>query len=192
MKNRFFYLALAGLIASTMALAVYFLKIDEQDRKEYASLLSVSNMETNTPGKSRQDKQGIVKEMWLKKGEKWLHVKMRSASSALTYRKEQGKTELVEEMKDLVALIQDDWEEEWQNVRVIRAKEATYHFKGDRLEARHVELEQHKLDGHELPDKPPESDSALMCGEAQSVEFDFSGHMINLKAEHLKAKVNQL
>lgn len=171
----FLVIALLGYMTS------HFLWVDSSDKAAYENLQNLTKTDTAKESKTRQDKTNVRKELWNPYGGKRLHTRLISDSSRLTLARSEGKEEVVEEMQNVFLLTQEELKDNFQTLRIVIAKEATYFFKDERVVAERVKLFRFKLPGEILPEEFP-TEKPLMEGEAKWVEFYLKEGRVDLNA----------
>lgn len=183
MFKRALSFSLLSLLAAVGGLAYYFLNGTEADRENYAQLKSLTQI-TPQDGDQSQNKQAVRKEIWTEKGGDRLHTTIWSDTSRMTLAQGSGKNELSEEMRQVIALMQEELLPDAQRVRALKAEQATYYFKDDRLVAEKVKLYRYQLPGRALPPHLPDA-LPLMEGEASWAEIYLKEGRIDLNASQV-------
>jgi hypothetical protein len=134
-----------------------------QQLMSYSDQVKKEHLKDNVHS-TRQTRQQVSKQILYKKGDERLQTRLTSTESDLIYSK--GEGELVEHFKGLTCLMQEELlgaanregeivfskEMAQQMVRQLKAQEAVYSYKSERLEAKEVEVKHYLLSGHLYPE----------------------------------------
>lgn len=167
----------------------YFLDVDHKDVEHYERLLEIGEKGPQDQ-RGKQAKSGVLKEVWIEKEGIPLHIRLESDEALITIERKQNKSQVSEEMSNLVCYMQEAIypEENTQLVQIIHAEKATYYYRSDSFVADEVEISRYKISGVDLPDtidaKP------LMKAKAKEVEFRLKADGMEIKASKIKAEMD--
>ncbi len=172
-------------------IAVFFgsvcLPILRQDDAGYA-LLVKSSEPKEMRAYCHQFRDGVTKRVW---GEQCCH--MTSDHSELFFFSTGGDIELIEELDALSCMVQEERfyrkGKPMQLVRLLRAKEASYHYNTQVLTAQDVEMWSYELPGHTPPSPNAVSQTAMMAGKAETIELHFRGKKVEIVAHGFEGKL---
>lgn len=172
--------------------ALYFLNIDEKDVDDYHALSTQRTLSGNDE-KGRQVKKGILKELWVIKEGNPLHIRLKSDDALLTVERKHGKSEVVEEMKNLVCLMQEEVSslENTQVVQKIVAAKAIYLYRSDSFLADNVLMTRYKIPGTTLPEDIVDQ-KPLFKGIASKVRFHIKTDGMEFQASNIQAEMDEL
>ncbi len=172
--------------------AFYFFHIDENDVNNYKALHQQGTIEQNGE-KGRQVKKGILKELWVMKEGKPLHIRLKSDDALLTVEKKESKSEVVEEMSNLVCLMQEELfpDENRQIVQKIEAAKAIYLYRTDSFLADNVLMTRYKIPGNTLPEDIA-NEKPIFKATASKVRFQIKQEGgVQLQATSLQAEMDE-
>lgn len=171
------YIALLFLvIVITAGTLFYFFSLDERDERAYAALKRLTETKFEE-SRSSQNKREVRKEIFSSR----LHMRILSEASEMTWVRSLGKNELLEEMRGVEALMQEEIKKGSQIIRRLLAETATYDFKNEKLIAQKVKLYRYEIPGEVLPEKISGL-SPLQEGEAIWAEVYLKEGRIDLNA----------
>ncbi len=179
------------LIACLLSgLVFHILHITPEDEERYRELMDVSNSKTslksNTNYTAKQLKEGTTKTLLLSQGDERRAGYLTSQSSILYFAKEEKSSELIEEMKKVQLIYQEELFEDFQIVVFLESDAATYFYNQERLMAENVHIQRYKLPSHELP-KSKENGKPLFAGTADQMTIAFGKDHPTMQAVNLKA-----
>lgn len=198
MKKRNTLLFFLLILASALLIGYLTLfTFDEKDRKDYFSLMEKadpSQAAKENPYTATQKHHNVHKEIWYNKknGEKnqRLQLVLRGKDADLILEHDNAKTEVVEHMKNVHCLMQEELFEiqgkPMQLIRYIEADNATYSYDTNCLKATEVTILRFQVPGHTLIQSTAGL-KPIMKGKAKEVEFSMGSEDLNFKAHQMKA-----
>jgi hypothetical protein len=197
LKKTFF----AGLLLSLLFWGVILsglFTFRAEDKKSYQDLLTLKSENREKSSLSKpliQKRQKVRKDIFVPEEKNRLHLSLKSEESDLSIRMQNGKPEIVENLKNLECFMQDKLFEntnceKMQQIRHFTAKEGTYLFPSHKFYTQKVDLSFQTCLGHTLPSTLDESQSFL-SGYASEVSFLLSQKNPAFTASHLKAKIRE-
>lgn len=188
MHKRALLLAILGVGILGGYSYVSMTQIDNEDEAAYLTLKRMSQTGEPIDTHTSQNKKDVRKELWTplnaSKPDVLLHTRLFSDTSRLILSRSLGKEEVMEEMQGVTLFTQEAFEGNFQWVRVMIAKDATYQFKQERLTATNVKIYRFKLPGKVLPESFP-TEKPLMEGEASWMEFYLRAGKVDLNASNV-------
>jgi|GEM_PF-6163222 len=134
----------------------------------------------------QQFREGVSKRVW---GEQCCQID--SEHSQLFFFSSQGDVELIEELDALSCVLQEERffrkGKPYQLVRLLEAKEASFNYNTQLLNAADVQLWSYELPGHTLPNKIEVA--PLMEGQAERIELRLKGKEFEIQAHGFKGKM---
>lgn len=184
------------LIVSLFAgIVIHILHISTDHKEEYKKLMDVSNTKTSHKNdsnyKAKQMKEGTAKTLLLTQGDERKIGMLTSKSSILYFAKENQSSELIEEMKQVHLIYQEDLIEDssgalFQVMVELNAQNAIYYYSREKLDAEIVELARYRIPSHVFS-KQIEGASPLFKGTADHVSITFGVKTPSFQATNLKA-----
>jgi hypothetical protein len=205
-KKRWTLLGVAMIaIIAAMIFSRCFLEVDYLG---YQKVLERANpalpLETESTYKASQQKKRVQKAYWHSRGDQLLEGILTCSEAELVYEKEGEKQVIVEYMKGVRCLIQEELfylssngkktsslpqnpegYSEQQAIRYLVADSAKYHYTSETLEAVNVDLWYYTAPGHKLFMTMPENQT-VKKSRAASVTLSFIEKTLKFKAEKLQ------
>ena len=169
-------------------------RVQSRDREEYDHLVNKSvSLRNVAPYTASQYKRRVRKDLFFLSDERKRHVALEAEESVLRLCRGKECTELLEEMKGVTCLMQEELlylgDRKAQRLRRCVAKEAVYSYHTGLFSAQEVYLNSYIASGHALEEAHPIT--PLTEGVAKSVEFSLSGKETGFLVHHLKASFQQ-
>ncbi len=140
-----------------------------------------------------QYRLGVTKDLWMVEGRERLHHRICSGYSLVKVcpRRREGK--LVEQLRDVSAVVQEKIErlpgKRRQQLRFIRTKQAMYNYSSHTFFSEWVELALARIEGVELPLERVAEKECYAKAMAQEATFFFLAPTPKLQAKMLWAKI---
>lgn len=190
-RMQVFLLLSLSLVSITCVASIF--RFSKQDEKVYNKLLLTTSEGSKGSSKSYtalQERKGMQKDIYFTKHASRLHAQLRGIDSLLVLEQSEGKMKMVEKMKNVSCVMQDELYEEngkpMQTLRNIAAQEATYDYKSGFVLAHDVVISCYTLPGHTLITSL-NGQKPIMEGRAKTVEFSLKEKSPKFSADHLKA-----
>ncbi|MFN4174774.1 MAG: hypothetical protein ACK4HV_06700 [Parachlamydiaceae bacterium] len=183
--------AFIGLWALVIAIgAYYFLNVGEDDLVHFRNLHNHAKPNSGEE-RGKQQKNGVIKELWVMKEGIPHHIRLESDAAELTVERKEMRSNISEKMNNLVCAVQEKVspEENWQMIEVIEADYAIYFYRTDSFKADQVTIKRYKIPGIELPNTF-DGINPVMKGFARQVEFKILADGLDLKASNITAELD--
>lgn len=173
-----------------LALVLHILQISSSDQKEYKKLMDVSNSKTTLKNDSdytaKQLKSGTAKTLLLTQGNDRKVGSLACESSILYFAKEKQTSELIEEMKGVHLIYQEELVPEGQITLHLEAENATYFYSQEKLMAEKVQFARFRIPSHVFSTQEP-SVAPFFKGTADRIAIGFGSIQPTMQATNLKA-----
>ncbi|PWU14971.1 MAG: hypothetical protein C5B45_03520 [Chlamydiae bacterium] len=175
------------LMIITFAWGSFFLRVRPVDKSNVLHLLE-RQMQSKTGFLSANQKRvKVTKDIWLTQDDNSrLHHRIKSKSSLLVLKPNEGKLKLIEELDQIHCLMQEriyyNNALPMQQVRLLEANSGEYHFSEKQLLSQGVSISVYKLRTHSLPQEIF-STSPIFSGNAENISLITSGKTPELQAK---------
>lgn len=162
------------MIVAGIGFIIFWICFIRADPEEYQKIMERANptlqLEAGRPFKASQRRKGVQKNFWQVKENFHLVSQVNCEESDLVIEQKEGAQVIVEYMKGVLCLIQEELfyldpsgnkifdakgseplGKVQQTIRVIRAGRAKYHYSSEILEAEDVNMSLYTIPGRELP-----------------------------------------
>lgn len=183
----------------------------EVDYLGYREILEKANpalaLEKDLTYRASQQRKGVKKEFWHIKNDQRLEAIMNCSETELVYEKEGNEQVVVENMKNVRCLLQEELfylapngekisqspddpvgYTPQQTVRYVEAETAKYHYTTEILDAAKVKMQLYTFPGHELP-RSVVGAAPTMSGNATMVMISIVEKGVKFKADKFKGSM---
>ncbi len=203
---------LAGsFVVIVLGLIVFWSCFLREDPLGYQEIMERANpavsLESARSYRASQSRKGVQKRVWQVKGGLRLEARVDCDETDLVYEQEGEKQAIVEHMKGVVCVIQEEQffadasgrrilaiegfagePAKRQTVRLVVADTAKYHYSSETLQADHVKMALYTIPGHELPGSL-EGFKPSMEGEAETLNLTIIEKELKFKADKFKGSI---
>ncbi|MCH1430536.1 MAG: hypothetical protein GWP59_08255 [Chlamydiales bacterium] len=194
-----------------VALGLHLTGVKPQDAKYYKQLIDVSSNKKSLPSLSqssnKQYSEKLSKAIWVSNQNQRQEILLLSDSADLDFVKQEGKIEIIENMKEVKIWVQEelfytdkngkkysDPEETeeslsaYQQILVLESSKASYYWKTRLIVANKAHITRFISPSHELATGIESPDAIIMKGKAKLATLSFKNRKVHFDAKRLKAE----